>query len=66
MKVIAIAKGYDNVKVRNPGDVFDVRDGATASWFKKVEDDRKGPAVEVAEKPTKAKAKKAEPATDLA
>lgn len=37
MKVIAIAEGYDNVKVRQPGEVFDMPDGATGEWFKPVD-----------------------------
>ena len=33
MQVIAIAPGYDNVKVREVDEVFDMPDGAVAEWF---------------------------------
>jgi len=38
-KVIATDRGYDNLVVREPGDVFDMPDDATGSWFKPVEED---------------------------
>ncbi|MGE8659112.1 MAG: hypothetical protein ACN6O8_20400 [Achromobacter sp.] len=41
MKVIATALGYagkDGHQLRQPGDIFEVADGETASWFKPVED----------------------------
>lgn len=43
MKVIATAVGYDNLAVRQVGDEFDMPDGSLAPWFKKAEDDAKGP-----------------------
>ena len=33
MRVIAVAIGYDNIVVRQPGDEFDMPEGATGSWF---------------------------------
>lgn len=38
MKVIAIADGYYNRQIRKTGDVFDVPEGETASWFVAVEE----------------------------
>lgn len=38
MQVIATARGYDNVRVREEGEVFDVADGTKGTWFKPVED----------------------------
>lgn len=35
MKVIAIKQGYFG-KLRNPGDEFEVPEGAKASWFEPV------------------------------
>lgn len=43
MRVIATAEGFDNVTVRKVGDEFDMPEGSTAPWFKKAEDDTKGP-----------------------
>ena len=37
MKVIATAKGYYG-QIREPGDVFEVPKGATATWFEEAED----------------------------
>lgn len=37
MRVRAIAEGYDNVAVRQPGDEFDLPDGAKGKWFVPVE-----------------------------
>lgn len=42
MKVRAIARGYYG-RLREPGDVFDVKDGETGSWFAPVEVSEKGP-----------------------
>jgi hypothetical protein len=64
-KVIAIAKGYDGVVVRNPGDVFEVADGAKGSWFKAADGDTKGPASKPG-KAAKAKAEKVEEDSELA
>lgn len=36
MKVIATARGFDNVAVREIGDEFDVPEGSKGSWFKAV------------------------------
>lgn len=41
MQVIATAVGYDGVAVRQPGDVFDMPDGASGPWFKLAADDTK-------------------------
>lgn len=42
MKVIALELGYDNVQLRNPGDVFDVTDEVALhggpAWFEPVEE----------------------------
>ena len=48
MKVIAILAGYDNLAVRQPGDVFELPRGADGkapkgTWFKAVDEDTKGP-----------------------
>lgn len=40
MRVIATAKGYDNVCIRDPGDEFDMPDDTKIEpgcWFKAVE-----------------------------
>lgn len=42
-RFIAVAVGYDNVTVRQPGDEFDLPDGSSASWFKPAAGDAKGP-----------------------
>lgn len=36
MKVIATKKGFDGKVLREPGDVFDMPDGAKGSWFELV------------------------------
>lgn len=54
MRVRAIETGYDNVAIRQPGEEFDMPDGASAPWFEPVEP----PKVEV-------KSKKAGKADDL-
>lgn len=36
MKVIATKKGYDGINVREPGEEFDMKDGAKGSWFEPV------------------------------
>lgn len=33
MRVIATARGYDNLKTREEGEEFDMPDGAKGSWF---------------------------------
>lgn len=42
MQVIATARGYLGA-IREPGDVFEVEDGLTASWFTPVETKDKAP-----------------------
>lgn len=37
VRVRATKEGYDNVAVRQPGDVFDMPKGAKGSWFEPVE-----------------------------
>jgi len=37
MQVIATAPGYDNVKVREVDEVFEMPDGATGDWFTPLE-----------------------------
>lgn len=37
MKVKAKSKGYYNAGLRYVGDIFEVEDGVTASWFEPVE-----------------------------
>lgn len=54
MKVVATAKGYLG-SIREPGDVFDVPEGTTGSWFDPVPVEPKA-----AEKP-KGKGKAPEP-----
>lgn len=41
MKVTATKKGYF-VKLREPGDVFDVPEGLKATWFEPVDEPKKG------------------------
>lgn len=36
MKVVATKVGYDGRLIRQPGDVFDMPDGMTATWFEPV------------------------------
>lgn len=36
-EVEAIEQGYDNIKVREPGERFHMPVGASAPWFKDVE-----------------------------
>lgn len=43
-RFIAIAVGYDNLAVRQPGDEFELPDGSSGSWFKPAVEDTKGPA----------------------
>lgn len=57
MKVRAIKSGYHGGTLRRAGDVFDVPDGAKASWFVGVD------AVDAAKQKTKAAKPKAEPST---
>jgi hypothetical protein len=38
MKVIATATGYDGIVVREPGEVFEIKDGKKGSWFKPAEE----------------------------
>ncbi len=41
MKVRAIARGFYNSDLKEPGEVFDAKDGAKASWFEPVRKPRK-------------------------
>jgi len=50
MKVIATAKGYDNKAVREPGEVFDMPEGAKGSWFRPYVGEKAAPAEAVASK----------------
>lgn len=50
MRVIATAPGYDNIKVREVDEEFDMPDGSKAHWFV---------PVELAKKAAKAKSEKA-------
>lgn len=36
MQVQALEPGYDNQKVREPGDVFEMPEGSFADWFRPV------------------------------
>ncbi len=36
MQVIATLRGYDNIRVREPGEEFEMPDDATGSWFEPV------------------------------
>lgn len=51
MRVIALETGFDNLAIREPGDIFEMPDGSSAPWFEPVED----------EKPAKKQAKKDDP-----
>lgn len=61
MKVVATMKGYLG-SIREPGDVFEVPDGLTGSWFKPEPVEPKAP--EKAKAPKKAAA--ADPGEDEA
>jgi len=50
MRVVATAPGFDNVKLREPGEEFDMPDGSKGSWFRPVVK-RKGPADPAASPP---------------
>jgi len=54
MEVIATRRGYHG-NLREPGEKFDVPEGAKASWFEPTS------KVEVVEKPARGAAKKSEP-----
>ena len=41
MRVRAIETGFDNLAIRNPGDVFDMPEGSKAPWYEPVEDEAK-------------------------
>lgn len=43
MRVIAIAKGYDNVATREIGEEFDMPEGASGTWFESAEDQAEKP-----------------------
>jgi predicted NUDIX family NTP pyrophosphohydrolase len=53
MRVIATNVGYDNIKLREPGEEFEMPDGAKGSWFVPVGEVKKA----------KPKQAKADPAT---
>lgn len=55
MRVIATAVGFDGTELRNPGDEFEMPDGAKGSWFEPKDDEPKAEA-----KPHKSKAKSEE------
>lgn len=47
MRVIAIAQGYggkDKHAIREPGEQFEVPDGAKASWYEPVDEPKTTPA----------------------
>lgn len=46
MRVIATNRGYDNVTTREPGDEFDMPEGAKGSWFRRVGEALPEPAAE--------------------
>lgn len=48
-RVRALATGFDNLCIREPGDEFDMPDNAKAFWFEDVSKGRRG-AVLVEEK----------------
>jgi hypothetical protein len=52
MEVIATARGYLGA-IREPGDVFEVEDGLTGSWFKPTETSGKAPEKSPKQKPRK-------------
>lgn len=37
VRVRALERGYDNVAVREPGDEFEMPEGASGPWFEPVE-----------------------------
>lgn len=57
MRVIATAEGYGGKgrhQTRKPGDVFEVEDGAKATWFKPVDEEEAAPRSRKGSKPGKA------------
>lgn len=62
MKVIATARGFDNVATREVGEEFDMPKGSKGSWFAPVAKQ----AEAKAEAEAKAKAEDGTPAGDLA
>ncbi len=53
MRVVATGKGYDGLNIREDGDIFEMPDGATGSWFEPLDegDAPKPAAKKVKEKP---------------
>lgn len=51
MKVIATARGFDNITVREIGDEFDMPKDAKGSWFKPVAEAKGKKPAEQGEKP---------------
>lgn len=47
MRVIATNRGYDGITTRDPGDEFDMPDGARASWFRPADGTPVDPEPEV-------------------
>lgn len=41
MRVIATARGYDGINLREVGEEFDMPDGSKGSWFTPVEPEEK-------------------------
>lgn len=41
MRVRAIATGFDNLTVREPGDEFNMPDGSIGTWFESVDKKQK-------------------------
>ncbi len=52
MRVIATARGFDNQKLREVDEEFDVKDGTKGSWFKPVEKQRRGREAPTADEKT--------------
>jgi hypothetical protein len=44
MRVVAIKEGYDNIKLREVGEEFEMPEGAKGSWFVPVADAKKAKA----------------------
>lgn len=58
MRVVAIKEGYDNIKLREVGEEFEMPEGAKGKWFvpvgdfKKLKDAKRAEAKKVAEAKT--------------
>lgn len=53
MRVIATARGFDNIKTREVDEEFDMPDGAEGTWFRTLDEPAAAPA-KAAGKTTKA------------